>query len=88
MNIRNRHRIQLSIATTQWQLLQGIYINNEVFHDFDIGKISENQAVPLGLRFRFDEKTNYRLFYMLRSVRGANDWRHDHILGIGLMFTL
>jgi hypothetical protein len=86
MNIRSRHRMQVNISTPQWRPLQAIYINNEVFHDFDLGKISENRVVPLGLRLQWNDKTNYRLFYMLRSARSTHQWRHDHIVGIGLIY--
>jgi len=63
-------------------------LNNEILHSFDRGEIFENRAVPLGLRFRLHDKANLNVFYMVRSVRGASDWRHAHILGTGLTFSL
>jgi hypothetical protein len=50
--------------------------------------IFENRAVPLGLRFRLHEMANLRVFYMIRSVRGGDEWRHVHVLGTGLAFSL
>lgn len=50
--------------------------------------ISENWAVPLGLRFRLPEKTNLSVFYLIHPVRVADEWQHDQVLGTGLAFAL
>jgi hypothetical protein len=88
VNEVSRHRLQFSLATPEWRPVRSVYISNEIFHNYDRGRISENRLVPLGLRFRLHEKANLRVFYMIRSVRGADEWRHVHVLGTGLAFVL
>ncbi len=88
VNEVSRHRLQFSLATPAWRPLRSVYVSNEIFHNYDRGMISENRAVPVGLRFRLHEKATLRVFYMIRSVRGADEWRHDHVLGTGLAFSL
>lgn len=88
LNERLRHRLQLNVATPGWRPLQAIYFSDEIIYDFDRREISENRAVPLGLNFRLQERANWRVYYQLRSKRGANDWTHAHILGTGLSLRL
>lgn len=83
-----RMRLQFNVATPEWKPVRGFYVSNELFHSFDRDVIFENRAVPLGLRFRLHEKANLSVFYMIRSVRGADEWRHAHVLGTGLAFSL
>jgi len=83
-----RVRLQLDLATPEWKPARGFYVSNEVFHSFDREVIFENRAVPLGLRFQLHERAALRVFYMLRSVRGADEWRHAHVLGTALGVSL
>ena len=83
-----RVRLQLNIATPEWKPVRGFYVSNEIFHSFDRSVIFENRAVPLGLRFRLHEKANLRAYYMVRSMRGADEWRQAHVLGTVLAFSL
>jgi hypothetical protein len=87
VNERIRIRPQFSIATPEWRPLRAVYFSDEVIYDFDRERITENRAIPLGLRFRLHGLATFRIYYMLRSVRGAEDWRHDHILGTGLALS-
>jgi hypothetical protein len=88
LNERTRHRVQLTVATPGWRPLRGVYASDEVFYDFDRRELSENRLVPLGLNVRLGEATDWRVFYLLRSTRGAEDWTHAHILGTSLGFRL
>jgi hypothetical protein len=83
-----RTRLQFNITTPEWKPVRGFYVSDEIFHSFDRSEVFENRVVPLGLRFRLHEKADWRVFYMIRSVRGGDEWRHDHILGTGLSFRL
>jgi hypothetical protein len=83
-----RARLQFNIATPEWKPVRGFYVSNEILHSFDLGEIFENRVVPLGLRFRLHDKANLNVFYMIRSVRGGDEWRHAHVLGTGLAFSL
>ena len=85
---RLRMRLQLSLSTPSWHPMHSAYSSNEVFHDFDRERISENRFVPMGLRFRLNEKTHLRFFYMLRSLRGLEQWRHAHVVGTGMSLFL
>jgi hypothetical protein len=83
-----RGRLQFNIATPEWKPVRGFHVSNEILHSYDRSMIFENRAVPLGLRFRLHEKANLSVFYMIRSVRGTDEWRHDQVLGTGLAFSL
>jgi hypothetical protein len=88
VNEVSRHRLQFSLAKPEWRPLCSVYVSNEIFHDYDRSVIPENRAVSLGLRFRPHEKANLSVFYMIRSMRGTDEWRHDQVLGTGLAFSL
>ena len=83
-----RMRLQINVATPEWKPVRGFYVSNELFHSFDREVIFENRAVPFGLRFPLHEKAALRVFYMLRSVRGVDEWRHAHVLGTTLGVSL
>lgn len=83
-----RMRLQLNVATPEWKAVRGFYVGNECFHSFDQEVIYENRVVPLGLRFPLHEKAVLRVFYLLRSVRGTDAWRHAHVLGTALRVAL
>jgi hypothetical protein len=88
LNERTRHRLQLQWRTPQWEPLAAVFVSNELFYDFDRNKVSENRVIPAGLSFRLTDKARLSIHYMLRSVRGAEHWRHDHVLGTGLSLSL
>jgi len=83
-----RMRLQLNVATPKGKAVRGFYVSNELFHRLDQGVIYENRVVPLGLRFALHETVVLRVFYLLRSVRGTDSWRHAHVLGTALGVAL
>ena len=61
--------------------LESVFINNELFYDYDAHRYNENRLVPLGLNFRVNSRTVLSTYYMLWSVRGSGDWSNSHVLG-------
>ena len=37
--------------------------------------------VPIGVNFKANDKTSLKVYYMIQSNRGTNDWSKNQILG-------
>ncbi len=85
---RHRSRLRLVWETPRLGPVTAVFADNEVFHDFDRNVIAENRAVPFGLRLGLREGATMSIAYMVRSLRGTEAWRHDHVLVTGLSLRL
>ncbi|MDP3071600.1 MAG: DUF2490 domain-containing protein [Opitutaceae bacterium] len=87
INERSRHRPRATFRVKGLGPLESVFMDNEVFHDYDAHRITENRLVPLGLNFRANPQTAFAVNYLLRSVRSGGDWTHSHILGTQLALS-
>jgi len=79
---RIRIRPQLDWTLHREGLFRGLYANNEVFFDFNQERVTENRLIPFGVQLRPSEHLDLRLFYLWRTTRGGQGWRHYHGLGV------
>lgn len=84
---RIRIRPQLDWTLQREGLFRGIFASNEVFHDFDQERVTENRLIPFGVLLRPSEHLDLRLFYLWRSTRAAQGWRDYHGFGVLAWFN-
>lgn len=80
-NTRFRQMWQIEVPIKKVPFLQSIYINNELFYDFNREQFTQNRWIPGGVAIKIYEKSLIRIFYMIQSVKGRPDWSSNQILG-------
>ena len=53
-----------------------------MFFDFNQERVTENRLTPFGVLLRPSDHLDLRLFYLWRTTRGGQGWRHYHGLGV------
>ncbi len=58
-------------------------MDSEFFYNFSENTYDENRSVPLGLKFKLNDKLGLSLFYMVRSQKSLStgEWTTSHVLG-------
>lgn len=84
---RQLWEVELPTKVKQIPFLKSIYVNNEIFVDFNRRTLAENRATPIGITFRLSEKNSIKVFYLIQSKKGASDWSSNQILGTQLVLA-
>jgi len=82
INERLRLRPQLDVLTPWAGPVQGVFINNEVFYDFDQQRVTENRLTPFGVVFRPAKQLEFRVYHLWRHARARDRWFDFHVLGM------
>jgi hypothetical protein len=67
---------------------KSVYLSTEVFYDDSLHEFTEQQTVPLGLNFKINDKTSWKLFLMVQSKEKAGNWNTGEIIGTSLSVRL
>jgi hypothetical protein len=62
--------------------IKGIFMNNEVFYDFDQRRVTENRLTPFGLTFRPGDYAELRVYYLWRTTLLRGQWFDFHVMGV------
>ncbi len=81
-NERIRIRPQVEWVPPWGGPIKGIFMNNEVFYDFDQRRVTENRLTPFGLTFRPAEYAELRVYYLWRATSIGDRWFDFHALGV------
>lgn len=60
---------------------KAVYTNTELFYDFNRERIVEYRTSPIGLDLKLSDQVGLKVFYMIQSTRGTNDWAGNQIIG-------
>ena len=82
INERIRIRPQIDLPTPWAGPVKGIFINNEVFYDFDQRRITENRLTPLGLVFKPAQQLELRVYHLWRHTRARERWFDFHVIAL------
>lgn len=85
-NPRLRHRTNVEFPLKNILPLQSVYANSEFFYDLDDHRYNENWTVPLGLKFKINQQTNFSIFYMIQT-RLTNTWTSSQAVGTHVMIN-
>lgn len=85
---RNLLEFEFPIKWERAKFLKSVYINNEIFVDFNLRELNENRVTPFGISFKINKKLSFKLFYLIQSKKGARDWSSAQVLGtnVGISF--
>lgn len=86
-NIRLRHLVELEFPIKGREPIKSFYLNNEFFYDFQEGQYTQNRAIPIGIKFKINEKVSFQVFYMIQSQKGASDWSSNQVVGTHLVVS-
>lgn len=78
-NDRTRHRPEIIITTPRLSPLRSVFMNDEVFYDWDKHRLAENRFTPLGLEWALAGPVGLRTFYFWDHFRLGNHWRDGHV---------
>lgn len=87
VNERIRLRPQFDLSTPWAGPVRGIFCNNEVFYDFDQGRITENRLTPFGLVFKPAKKMELRVYHLWRHTRARDRWFDFHVVAMHASFN-
>lgn len=80
-NTRYRHRWTFTFPLKGMKALQAVYFNSELFYDQAKHEYNENRTVPLGLKFKINDKASFDLYYMIQSKGVSRNWSSNQVLG-------
>ena len=82
----SRHRITWARSIRGSYRLRRFEMSEELFYDFESGRISESRFRPANLFFSVGRRTWANVFTQIRSRRQLSEgsWEHGFILGFGL----
>lgn len=83
-NQRLRVRPQVDLRTPWAGWIHGIFCNEEVFYDFEQGRITESRLVPFGIVMKPTAASELRVYHLWRRTRAGRDWFDFHALGLAV----
>ncbi|MBI3879927.1 MAG: DUF2490 domain-containing protein [Verrucomicrobia bacterium] len=78
-NDRTRHRPELVFETSHLGPLTSIFVNDEVFYDWNLRRPTENRFTPLGLEWRLSKQVSLRTYYFWDHFRSGSQWNDMHV---------
>ncbi len=82
INERIRVRPQVDLPTPWAGPVKGVFVNNEVFYDFDQKRVTENRLTPLGLVFKPANQVELRVYHLWRHTRARERWFDFHVIAL------
>ena len=80
-NSRYRHLWELVFPVKNVSPMRAVYVNTELFYDFNRERPVEYRSTPIGIDLKLSEKAGLKVFYMIQSTRGTNDWASNQVIG-------
>lgn len=87
-NVRTRHYVEMAWRPENARKLKGLYTGNEFFIELAHKTTPENRFTPLGARFQVSDHTSMTLFYLIRSTKPQDEWKHAHVLGTYFSYSI
>lgn len=80
---RHRFRFTRALQGGKPQGWSRLSISNELFHEDGegLGEVVENRLVPVSGRWQLSPRSSIDVFFLIRSRKASDEWRHDSVIG-------
>ena len=85
-NPRLRQRTNFEFPLKNAGSVQSVYANYELFYDNNDHRFSERWIVPLGVKFKVNDRATVSVFYMIQS-KLSDTWNSNQVVGTHLIIN-